>query len=413
MSDVEKTVVDLVDEVLDEIEYKKYIQSKYGGNKGGNATADEMWQNVQELVKIARDFDENIAEKKRQRELERFGTNSLDDGIIDLSISDDEDEDELEEDTLSRFLQHIALNQTVDKKANEMNKNQGAFNHPFCQITGRITMSTIHKAKGLEWDTVFLIGCSEGILPHSRALQTAEDIEEERRLAFVAVSRAKKRLYLSYAAWQRNYDSNVSGFGKRTKCSRFFSQGCPMKYVSVQVNAENGNNSKSKKARRDNVFKKSKYGGHKRKRENEVEFERNGASGFRNEEELDRLQGQRIRAAKAKKVEQQGMGFIKASSYQLVDVHSGGRRKKWGYRREVEKQSKPAMANENSVLIHDDIRNLSLQNRNWRNERKRDRVNRRDDDFKEEPSHKRRKTNNGSGSGQSRLTSFGFGTKPK
>ena len=88
----------------------------------------------------------------------------------------------------------------------------------------------------VEWDTVFLIGCSEGILPCSRST----DIEEERRLAFVAVTRARKRLYLSYAAWQKNYDSNVKGYGSRAKCSRFFSKGCPLQYVQVQHQNENG-----------------------------------------------------------------------------------------------------------------------------------------------------------------------------
>jgi len=59
-----------------------------------------------------------------------------------------------------------------------------------------VVLSTIHSAKGLEWDTVFLVGFEDGVLPHVNA----EDVEEERRIAYVGVTRAKYRLGLTYAA---------------------------------------------------------------------------------------------------------------------------------------------------------------------------------------------------------------------
>jgi DNA helicase-2/ATP-dependent DNA helicase PcrA len=69
-------------------------------------------------------------------------------------------------------------------------------------------LSTIHSAKGLEWDTVFLAGLEDGVLPHVNA----EDIEEERRIAYVGVTRAKYRLGLTYAAVRYGDNARPSPF---------------------------------------------------------------------------------------------------------------------------------------------------------------------------------------------------------
>ena len=61
-----------------------------------------------------------------------------------------------------------------------------------------LVLSTIHQAKGLEWETVFLIGLLEGQFPHYKVFDKAEELEEERRLFYVAVTRAKDELYLTY-----------------------------------------------------------------------------------------------------------------------------------------------------------------------------------------------------------------------
>jgi DNA helicase-2/ATP-dependent DNA helicase PcrA len=63
----------------------------------------------------------------------------------------------------------------------------------------RVTLITLHAAKGLEWPTVFISGLSEGLFPHSRAIMDHEQMEEERRLCYVGITRAKRRLVLSYA----------------------------------------------------------------------------------------------------------------------------------------------------------------------------------------------------------------------
>lgn len=70
---------------------------------------------------------------------------------------------------------------------------------------GYLVLSTIHQAKGLEWDAVMVIGLSEGQFPHPKALKDSSELEEERRLFYVAVTRAKKFLYLIYPHIRRDY----------------------------------------------------------------------------------------------------------------------------------------------------------------------------------------------------------------
>ena len=85
---------------------------------------------------------------------------------------------------LSDFLENVALITDVD------NLNQ---------TTGAVTLMTLHSAKGLEFDAVFLVGMEEGVFPISRALFDDAAMEEERRLAYVGITRAKKKLYMSHA----------------------------------------------------------------------------------------------------------------------------------------------------------------------------------------------------------------------
>ena len=79
-----------------------------------------------------------------------------------------------------------------------------------------ITLSTIHSAKGLEWDSVFLIGLIDGVLPSSFSLDDSEEIEEESRLFYVAITRAKNRLFLSL-----HHEGTRGGITQFNKISRF------------------------------------------------------------------------------------------------------------------------------------------------------------------------------------------------
>ena len=81
-----------------------------------------------------------------------------------------------------------------------------------------VTLMTLHSAKGLEFPIVFIIGMEEGLFPHSRSLLDVSQLEEERRLMYVGVTRAKQKVFLTYAK-QRLY------FGTRSNnlVSRFLS----------------------------------------------------------------------------------------------------------------------------------------------------------------------------------------------
>ena len=81
-----------------------------------------------------------------------------------------------------------------------------------------VTLLTLHAAKGLEFDTVFIVGMEEGICPHSRSMENPDDMEEERRLCYVGITRAKNRLYLL-----RTFRRTVYGTSETREASRFLS----------------------------------------------------------------------------------------------------------------------------------------------------------------------------------------------
>ena len=92
---------------------------------------------------------------------------------------------EADEPSLSGFLEEVALYTEADRDDGTDDK---------------VTLMTVHSAKGLEYENIFVIGMDDGIFPSSRSFDSEEDMEEERRLAYVAITRAKKRLYLTNAS---------------------------------------------------------------------------------------------------------------------------------------------------------------------------------------------------------------------
>lgn len=97
------------------------------------------------------------------------------------------------EEGLNRFLEEVSLVSDQD----EIDENLPAVN-----------LMTIHAAKGLEFPKVFIAGAEEGLFPHSRSLFEPEELEEERRLCYVAITRAKQKVYMIYAAQRQIYGSS-------------------------------------------------------------------------------------------------------------------------------------------------------------------------------------------------------------
>ncbi|MDE5704241.1 MAG: ATP-dependent helicase, partial [Bacteroidales bacterium] len=111
--------------------------------------------------------------------------------------------------TLDRFLQEIALLTDMDEKNDQDGGQEGDV----------VTLMTIHAAKGLEFPYVFVVGCEEDLFPSEMSSSTQEELEEERRLFYVAVTRSERTLFLSFARKRMRW-----GQRNDTKPSRFLSE---------------------------------------------------------------------------------------------------------------------------------------------------------------------------------------------
>lgn len=125
-----------------------------------------------------------------------------------MSYIDSTNDDE--KPSLSEFLEEISLFTDADKMDTS---------------TEAVSLMTIHSAKGLEFDTVFIVGAEEGIFPSRRSYDTLEDLEEERRLAYVAITRAKRKLYVSHTIRRMLYGSTMMN-----QISRFIKE-IPAEYI--------------------------------------------------------------------------------------------------------------------------------------------------------------------------------------
>ncbi|GLY01031.1 MULTISPECIES: DNA helicase PcrA [Actinoplanes] len=124
-------------------------------------------ENLRELVSVAREYTERVET---------------------LAAGDDPDPEAPSTASLAGFLEQVALVADADQIPSDDPDHQGV-----------VTLMTLHTAKGLEFPVVFLSGLEDGVFPHMRALGDNTELEEERRLAYVGITRARQRLYLSRA----------------------------------------------------------------------------------------------------------------------------------------------------------------------------------------------------------------------
>lgn len=105
------------------------------------------------------------------------------------------------------FLEQVALVETAQNSKGQLLLTEKAH--------GAVTLMTAHAAKGLEFPVVFIVGLEEGLFPHSRALMDQEELEEERRLAYVGITRAKKQLFLTLASRRMIFGQSGTSYPSR------------------------------------------------------------------------------------------------------------------------------------------------------------------------------------------------------
>lgn len=161
------SVTELVESVLEKTEYRELLKAEK------TIEAQSRLENIDEFLSVTQNFEKQNDDK-----------------------------------SLVAFLTDLALVADIDKLDEDENDKNNA-----------VVLMTLHSAKGLEFPVVFLMGLEEGVFPHSRSLMDEEEMEEERRLAYVGITRAEEELYLTNAQMRTLY-----GRTNMNPVSRFISE---------------------------------------------------------------------------------------------------------------------------------------------------------------------------------------------
>ena len=162
------TLSKIVDIILDKTNYLNYLRTAYDPKE-----ADAKIENVQEFTQSIFTFEHSFKNK----------TNNILPPDDPFYVSSDKP-------TLENFLHEVSL---MQEKSNRDNKEE------------QVQMMSLHAAKGLEFDIVIIAGLEEGLLPSARSLYDTEKLEEERRLFYVGITRAREYLLLSHAVFRNKY----------------------------------------------------------------------------------------------------------------------------------------------------------------------------------------------------------------
>ena len=148
-----KSLTDFMETMLEMTNYRATLM------EGDSIESEGRLENIMEFVSAAREFEDNNPESG-----------------------------------LTEFLENIALVSDIDRM--EEDDHQGS---------STANLMTLHSAKGLEFPVVFLIGLEEGLFPHARSMESEEELEEERRLCYVGITRAKEKLYITHTIQRTFY----------------------------------------------------------------------------------------------------------------------------------------------------------------------------------------------------------------
>ncbi|WP_318616513.1 DNA helicase PcrA [Sporosarcina sp. YIM B06819] len=151
------SVTELVEQVLEKTGYRDMLQREK------TIESESRLENIEEFLSVTEAFEKRAEEDTGDR-------------------------------SLVAFLTDLALIADIDSLDKEENQNKE-----------KIVLMTMHAAKGLEFPVVFIIGMEENVFPHSRSLGDDEEMEEERRLAYVGITRAERKLYLTSASYRTLY----------------------------------------------------------------------------------------------------------------------------------------------------------------------------------------------------------------
>jgi DNA helicase-2/ATP-dependent DNA helicase PcrA len=174
----EMTIPDILEEILDKSGYRKWLREDEN-----RVEAQARLENIDELINVTSEFQQNAEDK-----------------------------------SLSAFLSEVSLLSDQDA---------------YAEGTETVTLMTLHSAKGLEFPVVFLVGLEDGTFPHSRSLEKEEEMEEERRLCYVGMTRAMEKLYLTSASARE-----MHGITERRIASRFLSEVPPHLVEALKVDYE-------------------------------------------------------------------------------------------------------------------------------------------------------------------------------
>ncbi|RLI10825.1 ATP-dependent DNA helicase PcrA [Candidatus Bathyarchaeota archaeon] len=159
---------------------------------------------LSEFVKEVAERTGYLARLRQEAESGSIDAQARIENVKELFTVAQEFERRHEEVDLASFVSHLSLLSDVDTWDHRANA---------------VTLMTLHSAKGLEFPVVFITGLEEGLLPHRKSLFDEAELEEERRLCYVGITRAKERLFLTYA-WQRSF----MGSTYRARPSRFLDE---------------------------------------------------------------------------------------------------------------------------------------------------------------------------------------------